>query len=84
MDEETSVAAAPKVAVTISRHWHEPKIHTVISGEGIAMAILLDDYVLALEEELNRLLNDPLPNLLMRQAARTVLEKIKEESAKVV
>lgn len=78
------MAATPKVAVTISRHWHEPKIHTFITGDGIAMAVALEDYVLALEEELNKLLPAPIPELTMRQASRTVLAKVKEESAKVV
>lgn len=72
-----------KVAVTISRYWHEPEIKTIVSGEGIAMALPLSDYVLALEAELIAL-EVNIPQLIMSQAARTVLTKIKEESAKVV
>lgn len=76
-----------KVAVTISRHWHEPKIHTVVSGEGIAMAIPLDDYIEALTAELyaqGRWLSLNQLESKMHQAARTVLSKIKEESVKAV
>lgn len=77
------MAAAPKVAVTISRYWHEPKIQTFVSGDGIAMAVPLDDFVLALEAELTAL-EVTIPQLKMRQATQTVLAKIKEESSKVV
>lgn len=47
------------------------------------MALPLSDYVLALEAELIAL-EVNIPQLIMSQAARTVLTKIKEESAKVV
>lgn len=76
-----------KVAVTISRHWHEPKIHTIVSGEGIAIAIPLDDYITALTAELysqGRWLSLNQLESKMRQAALTVLSKVKEESAKAV
>jgi hypothetical protein len=78
---------ADQVAVTISRHWHEPKIHTVVSGEGIAMALLLDDYVKALTLELyaeGRWWSREQLEQKVQQAAKRVLDRIKEESAKVV
>mgnify|MGYP001572396811 CR=1 FL=1 len=67
-----------KVALTISRYWHEPTIYTIVSGEGIAMAIPLDDYLQALAAELSTNV-EPL-----QRANKLVLAKIKEESAKVV
>jgi len=78
---------ASKVAVTVSRHWHEPQIHTVVSGEGIAMALLLDDYLKALTVELyaqGRWWSQDQLELKVQQAARKVLDRVKEESAKVV
>jgi hypothetical protein len=78
---------ADQVAVTISRHWHEPKIHTVVSGDGIAMAILLDDYLKALTLELyaeGRWWTREQQTQQVQQAAKRVLDRIKEESAKVV
>ena len=69
-----------KVAVTISRYWHSPQIHTVVSGEGIAIAIELDDYLMALSRELG---SDSLFGAV-KTASKVVLERIKEESAKVV
>jgi hypothetical protein len=86
MADEEKVAAS-KVAVTISRHWHEPQIHTVVSGEGIAMAILLNDYVKALTLELyaeGRWWSREQLEFKVQQAAKRVLDRIKEESAKVV
>lgn len=76
-----------KVAVTISRHWHEPQIHTAISGDGIAMAVTLDDWVLALTAELyaqGRWMSKAQLEVKVQQAAKKVLERIKEESSKVV
>lgn len=78
---------AEHVAVTITRHWHSPQIHTGVSGEGIAMSLTLDDYVLALTEELyaqGRWMSQSQLETKVQQAAKAVLEKVKEESAKVV
>lgn len=76
-----------KVAVTVSRHWDSPQIHTVVSGEGIALALLLGDYVNALTVELykqGRWVTKAQLEAKVQQAAKIVLDKIKEESAKVV
>lgn len=76
-----------KVAVTISRHWHEPQIHTVVSGEGIGLALTLDDYLKSLTEELyvaGRWVTRTQLEEKVQQAAKQVLAKVKEESAKVV
>ena len=76
------------MAVTVSRHWDSPKIHTVVSGDGIAMAILLDDYVKALASELYAegrwWLSKATFDERIQKAANRVLSKVKEESAKVV
>lgn len=79
--------ADSKVALTISRHWHSPQIHTVISEEGIALALLLTDYEKALTAELypqgSWATRDELEKRIV-QARKIVIDKIKEESAKVV
>lgn len=76
-----------KVALTVSRHWHTPTIHTEVSGEGIALALPWDDVVKALAVELyaaGRWLTQAQLEQKLEQASANVLAKIKEESHKVV
>lgn len=76
-----------KVAVTISRHWNSPEIHSAISGDGIAIAIAWDAAVDALADELvsgGRWITESQCREKMRDAAKRFINKVKEESAKVV
>ena len=69
--------------VTISRKWHQPKIETTLSDEAIKLEMPLDDFLKALRLELSWrgwMLSD----VAFTKAVETVLEGIKEESAKVV
>lgn len=79
--------ADSKVALTISRHWHSPQIHTVISEEGIALALLLADYEKALTDEmyqLGRWFTREQLEQKIRVASLNVIKKVKEESTKAV
>ena len=76
-----------KTVVTISRYWTNPKITTSISREGITMQMDMDDFVAALKKEIGSV------TMIFTQkgieskidtAVTSVLEKIKEESVKVV
>lgn len=81
------MADSSKVALTVSRHWNSPTIHSIVSGEGIALALAWDDVVKALASELyaqGRWWSKDQLDSKLHQAAKKVLEKIKEESAKVV
>jgi hypothetical protein len=76
-----------KTALTISRHWHAPEIYSQVSGEGIAIALAWDDVVKALIEELyaqGRWMSKTQLEQKVQQAAKNVLDKVKEESHKVV
>lgn len=76
-----------KQIVTITRHWSSPEIAIKISDELISLSISLEDYEKALAEELGNpallLTNKQLKDKLIL-ASRKVIEKVKEESAKVV
>ncbi len=76
-----------KDAVTISRHWHNPAIHTVVTVDGIKMSVSLDDFVAALTEELygaGRWMTKSQLEQRVKAARSTIVERIKEESTKVV
>lgn len=76
-----------KGVITISRYWTNPKITTILSDESINLSINLDDFISAIKNEI------PLVTWTFKQATfekqfdsavATVLEKVKEESIKVV
>jgi len=76
-----------KTVVTISRYWNSPAITTSISQEGISLQTDMADFLTALVKEMgsvtwvvtNTQFREKLDN-----AVRAVIEKIKEESIKVV
>jgi hypothetical protein len=72
--------------VVISRHWNNPQISYSIAPEGINVQTKLDDYLVAMVEEIgnpaillvmtkNRLLQ------LLRDKSTVVCEKIKQATA---
>lgn len=78
-----------KTLVTVSRHWNNPQITSVVDCCGIRLSISLDDYIEALVNEMaskNRWirLNEASFRQQLLAAGRTVETKFKEESAKVV
>ena len=78
---------SPKETVTITRFWHEPKIHHEITVEKIAIGITLEDYLLALAEEVGNptlLLTKLQLKLALQKASRKVIEAVKAETSKVV
>lgn len=73
--------------MTISRHWDSPEIKTVVSGDGIAIAIAWDAAIEALTQELlreGRWMTETQLRAKVRSAAQSFLSKVKEESAKAV
>lgn len=69
--------------VTISRKWQKPDITTTLNDQEIKLEIALDDFLKALRSELSWrgwILSDA----AFDKAVETVLEGVKEESAKVV
>jgi hypothetical protein len=76
-----------KTVLTISRKWHNPQIHTTISQDGISLSIDIEDFEKALLNELGSvatvITRKQLKNR-MQAAIKSVLEGIKEESAKVI
>jgi len=76
-----------KSVVTISRYWNNPKITTSISSEGISLQTDLTDFIEALILELGPVtwvITDKQFRDRLDKAVTTVIEKIKEESIKVV
>lgn len=76
-----------KSEVTISRHWSHPKIHVTVSTEGISLQISIEDFISALIKEIGPV-TWVVTSLQFRkrvdEAVIVVLEKMKEESSKVV
>lgn len=73
--------------LTISRKWHQPKITTTISTIGITLTIDLEDFILAVLDEVGNstlLLTKSKFEAKFRKAVDNVLLGIKEESAKVI
>ncbi len=78
-----------KTLVTVSRHWNNPQITSVVDCCGIRLSMSLENYLDALIREMaatNRWVR--VHETEFRQqlltAGRTVEAKFKEESAKVV
>ena len=64
--------------VTVSRHWDNPQILSNITIEGIAIGMEIKDFTKALKIEMG-LTDDAMDRAVVR-----VLEKMKEESSKVI
>lgn len=76
-----------KTIVTISRHWNNPKITTTISLEGIALQMNLDDFIIALKQEIGSItttFTQKTFSLKIDNAVSMILKRVKEESIKVV
>lgn len=78
-----------KNIITVTRYWHSPKIQTQITNEKIQLSMDIDDFKLALEEEMKSLhwmsfiTNGKIVDKL-NEAIDNIIEKVKEESIKVV
>lgn len=59
-----------KSVVTVSRKWNEPNIIVWVNNEGIGMGMKLDDYLVALSEEIGN------PLLLLTKAQ--MLQKMRD------
>ena len=68
-----------KNLVIISRKWHHPKISMVVTDEELSFAIDLDDFISALQQEMN---GDGIYN--MKVASDTVVKGIKGESVRIM
>ena len=64
------MATESKSVVTISRLWHQPNIIVWVNNEGIGMGMKLDDYLVALSEEIGN------PLLLLTKAQ--MLQKMRD------
>lgn len=76
-----------KTVVTISRKWNNPQIKTTISKEGIELQISIEDFEVALLEEIGSVTFTLTKGQLkdkVNKAILNVLTGIKEESIKVV
>jgi len=69
--------------VTISRKWNKPDITTTLNEQEIKLEMALDDFLKALRTELGWR-GSMLSDTAFNTAVETVLEGVKEESAKVV
>ncbi len=67
-----------KELVTIVRKWHEPIIRIDVTTIGIGITMTLEDFVLALSEELK------VDTLTLALAAERVVTAAKRETAKVM
>jgi hypothetical protein len=76
-----------KAVVTISRYWKNPKISTVVTDDSISLTISLDDFIAALKSEIGSVTSTFTQKTFESKvdaAVSAVLEKVKEESIKVV
>ena len=76
-----------KVCITVSRYWNNPQIMTVLWKDGISLTMNLDDFVKALKEEVGSItwvFRKSTFEEMMDTAIKSIVEKIKEESVKVV
>lgn len=73
--------------VTVSRYWNNPKINTEVTSEYISLSIDIDDFYSALLDEIGQVATTLTKKQMikkMKLAGNTVIEKIKEESVKVI
>jgi hypothetical protein len=73
--------------VTISRYWGYPKVNTIITDEFIGLRISLENFTKALKEEIGSVtwvVRKETFDERLDQAVMRVLEKVKQESVKIV
>lgn len=76
-----------KIALTVSRYWHNPQILHVIWKDGISLTMSLEDFKVALKKELGSvrwIFRAKTFESLIDKAFESIVSSIKEESAKVV
>lgn len=76
-----------KSMVTVSRFWDNPKIFSKVTSDYIALSIDLDDFYAALLDEIGQVATALTKKQMikkMKLAGNAVIEKIKEESVKVI
>lgn len=76
-----------KAYVTVSRKWNNPAITTAVSREGIVIAMPIDDFASAMKAEIGKVtfvFTKAEFEKRFDEALKTVVEGIKEESAKVM
>jgi len=69
------------VRVVVGRKWHKPDIYTRLDKEGIDLQMELDDFVLALLDELG---SPTMIKARVHQAVEKVVSGIKDVSREVV
>lgn len=73
-----------RYVLTISRHWHSPKIEVFVHRrDGIGLQMLVSEFILALIAECPWMLR-PFLRRSVPRAVVTVTAKMKEESLKVI
>jgi hypothetical protein len=73
--------------VTISRYWDNPKINIVVDSDLISLSIGIEDFYVALLEEVGQIATTLTKKQMLdklKKAGNIVVEKIKEESIKVI
>jgi hypothetical protein len=81
------MATAAQHVVLVSRQWHSPAISVGISGEGIAIALALPDFLAALVTELGSpatILTRAQLAARLETAAARVVQGMKAETARVI
>lgn len=76
-----------KMFVTQSRLWNEPKIKTLINGDGILVSIEMDDFKTALLQEIGSVafvFTQSGFKKVVEEAITRVLEGVKKETTKFV
>ena len=77
----------PSKLVTVSRKWNNPQIYIDITNEGIELSMSLDDFVVALADEVGSIaltVRDATFRKKLADAAERVVSGIKDESRKAV
>ena len=74
-------------AITISRYWNNPSISITVNIDGISLEMKLTDFIEALKAEIGSVTTTFTRqqfSLKMDKAVESVVEKVKQESLKVV
>ena len=73
--------------VTISRYWNNPEISTSIDSDQITLSISMEDFTKALKSEIGSVATTFTQKSFEKkldEAINSVLEKVKEESIKIM
>lgn len=76
-----------KNILTISRYWNNPKIITTISSEEISLQMDLDDFCIALKQEIGSIATTFTQKafaIKFDNAIAIILKRVKEESIKTI